>query len=236
MRRLYFDQTYETLRPLSSWHAFRFVLPGYPQHIIQRQQPPEDPARKFRLLVSVGEAAAAAQKFRCDVHAYALMPNHFHLLLTPWRRSGYRQAHAVRWALLCAALQSPNSAHPGTLWEGRYRATLLDPAAYLLLCSRYVRGTQPRKGWIHGQTARLRLVQLRLQRNRPQGRLVKPHPEYQKLGGSQQARQSAYHKSFSHPIDEGIYGIRRDYSTRPGCWTSFCQDVEDRLNQQATRH
>jgi putative transposase len=213
----------------------RFVLPGYPQHIIQRGN------NRQRILLDEPDywflwerLQAAAEKFRCDVHAYALMPTHFHLLITPRQDDGigklmqYVGRYYVQYF-------NHRYDRTGTLWEGRYRATLLDPGAYLLLCSRYVELNAVRAGLVdhpgdydwssYGFNAT----------GREDG-LVTPHPEYLKLGRSQQAQQSAYRRTFSRPIEEGILTRIRDATNK--AWVlgseTFCQDLEGHLNRRAT--
>jgi putative transposase len=105
----------------------RFILPGYPQHVIQRgNNRAAHPARRRRLLVSLGQLRDAAQKFQCDVHAYVLMPNHFHLMLTPWQNEGIGKLMQYTGRYY---VQHVNTRYgrTGTLWDGRYRATLFDP-------------------------------------------------------------------------------------------------------------
>ena len=81
----------------------------------------------------------AAHTHGCAIHAYVLMPNHIHLLATP----GHEQSlPKTLQSLGRRYVQYFNQTHDrtGTLWEGRYRATLVDAEAYLLTCYRYIEG------------------------------------------------------------------------------------------------
>lgn len=213
----------------------RFVLPGYPQHIIQRGN------NRQRILFDESDywflwerLQAAAVKFKCDVHAYALMPNHFHLLVTPRQEDGIGKLmqYVGRYYVQYFNRRYDRT---GTLWEGRYRATLLDPGAYLLLCSRYVELNPVRAGIVDDPQA----YDWSSYGHNANGRddtLVTPHSEYQGLSRSQKARQSAYRKSFSIPIDDPMLARIRDATNK--AWVlgneAFCRDLDGRLNRRAT--
>jgi putative transposase len=122
----------------------------------------------------------------------------------------------------------------GTLWEGRYRATLLDPGAYLLLCSRYVELNPVRAGFVDDPRSYDWSSYGFNATGREDG-LVTPHAEYQKLGRSQRARQSAYRRTFSQPIEEGMLTQIRGATNK--AWVlggdAFCRDLEGQLNRRA---
>ena len=180
----------------------RFVLPGYPQHVIQRgnnrQQILFEEQDYWFLWEKIG---AAADKFQCQVHAYVLMPNHFHLLLTPLSEDGIGKLmqYVGRYYV-----QFFNGRYDrtGTLWEGRYRGTLVDPAHFLLPVSRYVESNPVRHGLVKepGDYAWSSYGANALGNDDP---LVKPHPAYEKLGRSHKARQTAYAKGLRDPARRG---------------------------------
>jgi len=115
----------------------RLTLAGYPHHIIQRgnnRQVIFADAQDFEAMLAL--LADNAQKFAVAVHAYVLMDNHFHLLATP--------ATAEALPLMMQAVGRSyvryfNQRHgrTGTLWEGRYRSTLIETERYLLACMVY---------------------------------------------------------------------------------------------------
>lgn len=116
----------------------RYVLPGQPQHVIHRGNnhqavfASDGDYRYF--LECLGEAA---KKHQCDIHAYVLMTNHVHLLVTPHTEAGIGK---MMQSLGRRYVQYFNYTYQrtGTLWEGRYRATLVDAERYLLSCYRYI--------------------------------------------------------------------------------------------------
>src|SRR5688572_8527144 len=116
----------------------RSILPGVALHIVQRgnnRNPcffsDSDRLAYLRLL------AESAQVADCQVHAYCLMTNHVHLLLTP----GGREACAQMMKRLSQQyVQYVNRIHgrTGTLWEGRFRSSVVASGHYALACHRYI--------------------------------------------------------------------------------------------------
>ena len=87
----------------------------------------------------------AARQFGCSVHAFALMPNHVHLLLTPQNEDSLAktmQSLGRRYAQYFNQQQRRS----GTIWEGRYRSSLIDPD-YFLRCQRYIELNPVRTGY-----------------------------------------------------------------------------------------
>jgi putative transposase len=112
----------------------RLTLPGHVHHVIQRGNnrqvvfaQPADYAYFLELM------DAAAHKSCVALHAYVLMPNHFHVLATPETAEGLPQ---MMQALGRDYVRYFNRTQQrtGTLWEGRYRSTVLQSDAYLLAC------------------------------------------------------------------------------------------------------
>lgn len=116
----------------------RLAIPGIPWHIIQRGNNrsacfyAEDDYRYY--LNTIREQA---NKYDCAIHAYVLMTNHVHLLLTPEKNNSV--------ALMMKHLgqryvQYINRSYrrSGTLWEGRFRSCLTQDETYVLLCYRYI--------------------------------------------------------------------------------------------------
>src|SRR5207342_769567 len=116
----------------------RLDLPGIPQHIVQRgndRQPCfADNADYLRYRQELGEAAF---KHGCALHAYVLMTNHVHLLVTPAEpgaASRMTQAIGRRYV----ASFNARYRRTGTLWEGRFKSALVDSEHYVLACYRYI--------------------------------------------------------------------------------------------------
>ena len=126
----------------------RLTLAGYPHHIIQRgnnRQVIFADRQDFETMLAL--LADNAQKFAVAVHAYVLMDNHFHLLATP--------ATAEALPLMMQAVGRSyvryfNQRHgrSGTLWEGRYRSTLIETERDLLACMVYIDLNPVRAGMV----------------------------------------------------------------------------------------
>jgi putative transposase len=116
----------------------RLDLPGIPQHIVQRGNNRLpcflDDEDRYRYLHLAREALSATG---CELHAYVLMSNHVHLLMTP-PLSG--SVSRLMQSLGRQYVGQFNARHrrTGTLWEGRYKSCLVDSEAYVLRCYRYI--------------------------------------------------------------------------------------------------
>jgi len=169
----------------------RLTVPGYPHHVIQRgnnRQPIFAAAADRQMLLALLEDSA--QKFGVAVHAYVLMDNHFHLLATPATQealSQMMQAVGRRYVRYF----NDRQARTGTLWEGRYRSTLIDTDGYLLACMAYIDLNPVRAGLVrqaadYPWSSHAHYVGLRTDR------LVTPHALFWTLGNTPFAREAAY--------------------------------------------
>ena len=169
----------------------RLTLPGYPHHVIQRGNNRQaifaSPSDYQSLLDLLSDNA---KKFDVAIHAYVLMGNHFHLLATPQTADGLPQ---MMQAVGRRYVRHFNDAQgrSGTLWEGRYKSTLIQSDRYLLACMAYIDLNPVRAGMVaqaadypwssHGHYTGLR-----------SDRLITPHPLYWELGNTPFAREVAY--------------------------------------------
>ncbi len=212
----------------------RFILPDYPQHVIQRGN------NRQQILFDEDDywfiwerLAAGAKRFQCAIHAYVLMPNHFHLLLTPQRENGvgklmqYVGRYYVHYF-------NTKYRHSGTLWEGRYRATLVDPQAYLLAVAHYIEANPVRAGLV-SHPAEYDWSSYGHNAKGADDPLVSPHREYERLGRSLKARLALYAEQAEQPLeDEVIQAIReRTHKSWVLGSPSFCQQIEGLLNRRA---
>lgn len=112
----------------------RFTLPGLPQHVMQRghNRKPCFYAEQdyIRYLADLCEAAACN---KVAVHAYVLMTNHVHLLVTPGHTHGITHMMQDTGRKYVRYINSSYK-RTGSLWEGRYKASLVDSEGYLLTC------------------------------------------------------------------------------------------------------
>ncbi|WP_208738801.1 transposase [Phytopseudomonas daroniae] len=126
----------------------RMYLPGVPAHVVQRGNNRSacffhDEDYQFYLTV-LGDAL---KRYRVQLHAYVLMTNHVHLLMTPESETGISRVmqHLGRMYVLYVNRIYRRS---GTLWEGRHKASLINADEYLLTCYRYIEMNPVRAGMV----------------------------------------------------------------------------------------
>lgn len=178
----------------------RLRLAGLPLHIIQRGNnrtacffADEDYALYLHHL---GEMA---REFHCALHAYVLMTNHVHLLLTPAQADG---PSLLMKHLGQRYVQYVNKTYrrSGTLWEGRFRSSLVQRDGYSLKCQRYielnpVRASMVRHPRDYAWSSYQTNAELRA------STLIVPHQEYIGLGETPEQRASVYRRSFQFELD-----------------------------------
>ena len=175
-----------------------------------------------------------AAQFGCAVHAYCLMTNHVHLLLTPQQVDGS--------ALLMKHLgqryvQHVNRSYrrSGTLWEGRFRSCLVDSEHYLLACYRYIELNPHRAGMVNHP----RLYRWSSYRSNAEGKasdLIKPHDQYVQLGRGAQPRREAYRALFRDALYAAVVNDIRT-ATNGGFVLGaarFCDRIAAKLGRRVT--
>jgi putative transposase len=173
----------------------RFDIPGHPLHVIQRgrlRSPcffGEEDCIEF--LTWLGEYAV---RYACSVHAYVLMGNHVHLLLTPSRAGGV--------ASLMRSLRARHAAYidlayhgDDPLWEDRYQAVPVHVGRYLLYCMRYIE-LNPVRARVVAQPGHYQWSSFRANALGQNSALLTPHARYCALGRDARSRQAAYQALF----------------------------------------
>ena len=187
----------------------RYATPGQPQHVIQRGN------NRTALFTAPGEYAVFAEflldamtQHECLIHAYVLMTNHVHLLITPINEGGISR---LMKSVGQRYVRYFNDKHgrTGTLWEGRYRATLIESERYLLTCYRYIELNPVRAG-LASHPAEYRWSSHAANALGMVDRIVSPHALYLALAGNPGDRCAAYQALFSDAMDaETLQAIRR---------------------------
>lgn len=177
----------------------RLILPGQPHHVILRGNNRQaiffSDLDRQHLLNTIGEVA---QQYAVAVHAYVLMDNHFHLLLTPSTAdalSRMMQALGRRYVGWFNARHQRS----GTLWEGRFRAGLIEGERHLMACMRYIELNPVRAGlcqrpeeWPWSSAAH----HLGLARQA----VVSEHPLYWSMGNTPFEREHAYREFMNQGV------------------------------------
>lgn len=171
--------------------ARRLDLAGIAQHVVQRgnnRQPCFH--RRVDYLRYQQALLDAAMACGCRIHAYVLMTNHVHLLVTPgetgavgrmMQRVGRRYVRGLNDAI----------GRTGTLWEGRYKASLVDNDRYLLACHRYIE-LNPVRARMVASPGDYPWSSYACHAEGRGDPLVTPHDAFMALGTSDARRREAY--------------------------------------------
>ena len=165
----------------------------------------------FRFFVEVLRSTTI--RFDCPVHAYVFMTNHVHLLLTPVDDKALGRAMRV---LGQRYVQYFNRKHArtGTLYEGRYRATVVDTDEYLFTCYRYIEENPVRAG-LTREAAEYCWSSYRANALGAEDPLVTPHHRFAALAPTPEERQLAYRTLFRSEIaPDALMSIR--FATNSG--------------------
>jgi putative transposase len=181
----------------------RFQLPGMPQHVIQRGNNRSncffEQADYVFYLDSLREAA---DRYGCRIHAYVLMTNHVHLLVTPCFEgavSSMMQSVGVRY------VKYINRVHrrTGGLWEGRYKASLIESEDYLLACYIYIE-LNPVRAMMVMHPGEYPWSSYHANAQGERSGLVTPHEQYLRLGSSREQRMTVYSELVQEPLDQQL--------------------------------
>lgn len=210
----------------------RFVLPGQPQHVIVRgNNRTEIFCADADYLFYLEKLQQACEKHNCLLHAYVLMTNHLHLLITPQEEDSIGKAMQMLGRYY---VQYYNYTYQrtGTLWEGRYKATLIDTETYLLTCMRYIELNPVRADMIAHPSEYPWSSYRRNALGHPNELLI-PHQEYMRLGKSEEERQSAYRQLFKHRISESSLEEIREATNK--AWVLGNDCFKQRIQKQLER-
>lgn len=191
----------------------RYVVPGIPQHVIQRGN------NRQAIFAADGDYVAyldwlqqGAQANGLHLHAYVLMTNHVHLLVTPMAEDSIGR---TLQSLGRRYVQYFNFSYgrTGTLWEGRYRATVIEAETYLLRCSRYIELNPVRAGMVKSP-ANYRWSSYRHNGLGQADPLLTEHGVYKRLARRADERPVAYRALFRAAVSEEELTSIRDATNK----------------------
>jgi len=169
----------------------RLALPGYPHHVIQRgnnRQPIvlDEADRKMIYSLWLEES----QRHKVAENAYVLLDNHFHMLLTP---PSEEAMSLMMQSVGRSYVRYFNKRHnrSGTLWEGRYKSSVVDSEAYLLTCMSYI-DLNPVRAGVAESAADFNWSSYKHLIGQKIDKLVTPHALYWGLGNTPFSREAAY--------------------------------------------
>jgi putative transposase len=214
----------------------RYSIINQPQHIIQQSREgqkifyEEQDYQYFHDCLD-----AAAYNYRLKVHAYVLMPDHVHILATPTISDGISRTIQ---SIGRNYVQYFNECYQGsgTLWEGRYRATVVDGKNYLLTCCRYIE-LNPVRSQLVEKPGDYRWSSYAHNARRKTDEMISPAREYQRLGSDDRERARAYRALFKQKIDE-VEAQKITQATLKG-WVlgdaKFARKIESLSGRRATQ-
>ena len=181
----------------------RMYLAGVPCHVVQRGNNraacffTDDDYAFYREVL-----ADACRRYRVDVHAYVLMTNHVHLLMSPQAADGVSR---VMQSVGRRYVQYVNKQYRrcGTLWESRHKASLVDAERYLLACYRYIELNPVTAGMVpHPGDYRWSSYGANAWGRRDD--LVSPHALYLALGVDGSMRRASYRELFTTHLSRDV--------------------------------
>jgi putative transposase len=178
----------------------RFYATGMPYHIVQRGNnrslcfyEPADQRHYLELFAKV------SKRYGVAVHAYCLMSNHIHILLTCGHVDSISRMMRVVGSTY-AQYVNKKYERTGTLWEGRHRSSMIQSTRHLLNCYRYIELNPVRANMVN-HPANYRWSSYAVNANGESSWLTE-HDEYTALGNSKAGRLAAYRQMFNTPLDE----------------------------------
>ncbi len=211
----------------------RYFLPGIPQHVITRgvdRQATFFAADDYALYKNA--LKKNADRYGCSIHAYVLMTNHVHLLLTP---DTERSVPQTIQGMGRDYVQRINRQYDrtGTLWEGRYRACLVQDDLYLLHCQRYIELNPVRAGMVPDPSdyPHSSYQHNALGRHDP---VISPHASYIELSDTDSVRRRRYRGLFESELNRDLMDEIR--KTTNACRVlgnkTFTEDIEAMLGRR----
>lgn len=191
----------------------RYFIKGVPLHIILRGNNREpifgndEDCQFFKDVLQ-----DAAQRHELSIHAYVFMTNHIHLLASPGKEDSVPKALQ---SLGRRYVQYFNFRYrrSGTLWEGRYRATVVDAENYLFECMRYIELNPVRAGMVRHPRDYPWSSYLTNGEGQPDS-LIAPHVLYRRLGKEAGARLAAYRALVKAPMETQVLDTIRDCTNK----------------------
>jgi len=209
----------------------RFYLPDIPVHIVQRghcRQPIFFDRQDY--VTYLYWLREAASKYKISIHAFVLMTNHVHVLVTPTTKAG-----VSLFMLFVGRRYVPYINHKygrsGSLWEGRYKASLVQEEGYFLKVMKYIE-LNPVRAYMVNLPGDYQWSSYCHNAGFKQIGLIDCHPIYLALGKTASERREAYMSLFRYDLSGlGLREIRGTWQTGTPLGNGYFRDnVEKQLN------
>lgn len=208
----------------------RFYLPDVPVHIVQRGHSREPVFfENDDYTAYLGWLGEAADRYGCVLHAYVLMTNHVHILATPETEKSISLMMQYIGRRYVPYINHSYGTS-GSIWEGRYKASMIHDEEYLLTTMRYIELNPVRADMVKTPRS-YRWSSYRANALGEENPLITPHALFMKLGRSQAARQDAYKALFKAHMDaETLSDIRAAWQTGTPLGNDFFREkIEAKL-------
>jgi len=205
----------------------RMYIPGQPYHVVQRgnnQHPCFIEPENYKLYLELWKTVA--KRYGVAVHAYCLMANHIHFLITPETETAISETMKMVGSRYAQYINLKYM-RSGTLWQGRHHSSLIQSDKYLLTCMRYIELNPVRAAVVERPEAYKWSSYGTSAGEDESGNQswLKFHDEYYQLGTTLSERQTAYRELFKHPVKE----VDLDFIRKAA---HYCQPVgSDRFRQ-----
>ena len=207
-------------------------IAGIPQHVVQRGNNRLpcflDDEDRQRYLQGLREGLL---RYGCSLHAYVLMTNHVHLLLTPVEAGAVSRLMQT-FGRNYAGMFNSRHGRTGTLWEGRYKSCLVDSERYVLTCYRYIE-LNPVRAWMIDDPKEYAWSSCRANAAGHPDSSLTPHPAYLDLGRTEVDRRENYRDLLNEVLPEETLAEIRAYLRQQGALgtDSFREQVQAKLRR-----
>ena len=211
----------------------RFNLVGEPQHVIQRgnnREPCFYAEEDYRFYLECVDEFS--KKYNCLIHAYVLMTNHVHMLVTPQQEYAVSQMMQSVGAKYVRYVNSTYK-RTGTLWEGRYKASLVDSNNYFLVCMCYIELNPVRAG-MTDVPGEYKWSSYQCNAYGHDLSYITQHPVYVALSEDSNERLHYYRELFSNALDyDQLHDIREALNQEMVLGSSrFKEKIEEMTNRR----
>lgn len=210
----------------------RLIVPNQPHHIIQRGT---DGTTTFRddqdFRVFLHWLREGAAEYKVAIHAYVLMSNHIHLLASPADAEG--MAKMMQWiGRHYVPYFNKRYSRIGTLWQGRYRTSVIDTERYFMACSRYIELNPVRAGLCHAPEE-YAWSSYRHHVGLQPDTLITDHALYWSLGNTPFEREANYRKMVQETVSNAETEMLKSVLMRG--WALGSEHFKQELARQVQR-
>lgn len=211
----------------------RLFVPDMPYHVVQRgnnRTPIFFSDNDYFFFLNV--LAEAKNKHPCHIYGYCLMTNHFHLLIQPKERNNISLFMKLLGAKYVRYVNK-NYGRTGTLWQGRFKCSLIDKELYFIACLHYIEMNPLRAGIVNSPEL-YHWSSYRFRAYGEKNHVLDIDPWYKSLGSGSHECQLNYRHFFDKAIPESSWNLIREMTNKGGFVGDirFKEQIEEALCQK----